>query len=858
MDDRLAPAAVTIAATPRPMRTISRYTISDKLGSGGMGDVYLAEDPSLGRKVALKILPQQFTQDASRLQRFQSEARTVSALNHPNILTIFEIGEADGEHFIVTEFIDGETLRRRLARGPLSVSEVIDIGSGVLSALVEAHAAGVIHRDIKPENVMIRRDGLIKVLDFGLAKRTEPSAAQSEAESRTAIRSTAPGTVLGTVSYMSPEQARGLAVDVRTDLFSLGAMLYEMLTGRVPFEGETSTDILSAILQRKPLPMSRYTPDVMHEMQWIVEKALHKDRDERYQTAREMLADLRRVPRGDHAQPPGADQKTQEVRSATSSPGTIPSSVSVSSAEYLISGIREHRKIFGGSIIALLLAAATLIYFTTKASATIDSVAVLPFENQSGDPNADYVADGVTENLINSLSGIKDLRVVPRSSVFRYKESELSIEQIAKELSARAVLTGRLRKQGNSYTVQVELVDAATLSQLWGERFDAPGGDLMLLEQGLARNAAAKLRPTMTAAEHERVEAIHTSDPVAHDLYLRGRYHWHQRKIEGLRMALGFFQKAIDRDPEFAMAWSGLADVYVVLPNYDEKLVTRDAYPKAREAAARALALDPGLVEPHATLAGVLFEYEFNVPAAEREFQRAIELNPHYATARHWYAEMLSGIGRSEEALIQAEAARAADPLSVVAANSVAFVHTEARNPDEALRAVEKVAELDPEFPTIPLIRSLAYVQKGMLEEGAASGELFSKAINDEALLVWPLVLRGRKSEALQLIAKFEKLASEGQYSPYILAGCYALVGDADSSIRWLEKAYEARAAQFGYVAVNSFFDPVRSDPRFGDFLRRVGLPGDLPYQSEWGRQADIARKAELARQGVSATRNTM
>ncbi|HUF17173.1 MAG TPA: protein kinase, partial [Thermoanaerobaculia bacterium] len=795
------------------MKRISRYTISQKLGSGGMGDVYLAEDTSLGRRVAVKILPSQFTPDASRLSRCQSEARIVSTLNHPNILTIFEIGQEDDQHFIVTEFIDGETLRDRLGRSTLSLSEVVDISSGVLAALAEAHAAGVVHRDIKPENVMIRRDGLIKVLDFGLAKRTDAApGGSSGSDAATAIRATAPGTVLGTVSYMSPEQARGLEVDGRTDLFSLGAMLYEMLTGRVPFEGQTSTDVLAAILQRTPAPMSRFTTDLPQEMNWVVEKALHKDRDERYQTAREMLSDLRRVQRASDSHP-GSESETEEVSRVTSARTVTSPSGSVSSAEYLVSGIRKHRRIFGGSVLATLLAAAGLIWFTTRASASIDSVAVLPFANESGDPSVDYIADGVTENLINSLSGITDLRVVPRSSVFRYKGSKLSVEEIAKELGTRAVLTGRLRKQGSTFTVQAELVDAATLSQLWGERFEAPGGDLMSLEQDLARNAASKLRPSMSAETQQRVENLHTKDPVAHDLYLRGRYLWNQRRIEGLRMAIDFFQKAIDRDPNFALAWAGLADVYTVLPNWDDNVRSSDAYPKARAAAQRALALDPALVEPRAALAGVLFEYDHDIPAAEREFRRAIEMNPRYAPARHWFAEMLSATGRHEEAIAQAEAGRVADPLSLIAASTVALTYVEARRPDEALRAAERLAELDPDFPTIQIVRAFAFVQKGMIEESAAISEAAARASGDESQMVWPLVARGRRAEARQIVSRLEKRATEGSYSPYWMAASYATLGDADNTIRWLEQAYADRASRLPYAGVDMSFDPVRSDP---------------------------------------------
>jgi serine/threonine-protein kinase len=821
------------------MKRVSHYSILERIGSGGMGDVFLAEDLNLGRKVALKVLPEQFTRDAARLARFQNEARAVSALNHPNILTIHEIGESDGQYFIVTEYIAGETLRERLGRGALSVSEALTVAEGLLAALGEAHAAGVVHRDIKPENIMIRRDGLVKVLDFGLAKR---GPAASSEESKTAIRATAPGTVMGTVTYMSPEQARGLDVDARTDLFSVGGVLYEMLTGHVPFDGQTSTDILAAILHRQPAPIARYGADVPRELQWLVEKALNKERDERYQTAREMLADLRRIRRDmgmtSDAAHPQPDVPASALRSdpTASQPSDGASARTISSAEYIVSGISRHRRAFGSLAAVVVVAIALAMYFTTRADAAIDSVAVLPFANSSGDPDVEYMADGLTENVINSLSEIRELRVVPRSSVFRYKGSPLPIEQIAKELGARAILTGRLQKEGEAFSLQAELVDTGRSSQLWGQRFQLRRGDSMAVEQQLAQNIAQRLRPQLTDSEQQRVASARTTDPAAHDLYLKGRFHWNKRTAADLRKSMDFFQRAIDRDPSFALAWAGLAEALIVLPNYDFTVQANDSYPKARRAAQRALENDPALAEARATLAGVLMEYDWNFPEAEKQMKRAIELKPNYAPAHYWYADFLSSVGRSDDAMAQARAAVEADPLSLIANQMVAVVHIDAKRPDEGLAALDKVAEIDPDWPVTHLLRGYALLQKDRTAEAAAEVETFSRKGEDEGFLAIARALQGRRAESEEILARVAARAESGEYSSFYLAGAYAMLGRKDDAFRWLERAYETRNHRMAYLSREWLFDPVRNDPRFEAMLRRVGVP-DVGYATQWGRR---------------------
>jgi serine/threonine protein kinase/tetratricopeptide (TPR) repeat protein len=807
------------------VKKISHYSTIEKLGSGGMGEVFLARDETLDRKVAIKVLPEQFVLDDARLQRFQKEARVVSALNHPNILTIFEVGEDAGQHFIVTEYIEGETLRQRLERGSVTQLEVVDIGIGVISALAEAHHAGIIHRDIKPENVMIRRDGLIKVLDFGLARRNTGGGAG--ADSSTAIRETAPGTVMGTISYMSPEQARGLSVDGRSDLFSVGAVLYEALTGHIPFEGSTSTDILAAILHRPPPPIERYSAEVPRELQWIVEKALHKDVEERYQTAKEMLADLRRVRRELEAAP----QSPLPPPSPPERPATI------SSAEYIVSGIRNHKKSVAGSLVFVALVIGAAFFMTRSSARTIDSVAVLPFSNATGDASAEYLADGVTENLINSLSEISGLRVVPRSSVFRYKNSDLPIEEIAEKLRVRAVVSGRVQKQGSTVAVQAELVDAASHAQLWGKRFEAPSGEMISIQRQLAQQTASKLRPRLSDQEQQRVQKSYSTDPEALDLYMRGRFLWSKRTTTDIRAALETFEKAIDRDPDFALAWAGIADVHIVLPTYDPAVAARDSYPKAREAARRALQLDPEMAEAHAALAGVLFEHEWNMAGAESEFRRAIELKPGYAPARYWFSDFLGATGRMEEALVQADAAREADPLSMNAVSQRAFALVFMNRPEEALREADKAAQLDPNAGRLMWIRGWAYLQQVKLAESAQHWEALSKATGDPRGEAMALVLRGKRAEAAALAERFAKMASESQFNPYYVAVMYSVLGEEDQAMHWLDRSYQARSVDLAYIAIDPMVDPLREDPRFHALLRRIGVPSGRTTKPEWVRQ---------------------
>ncbi|MBW3563780.1 MAG: protein kinase [Acidobacteria bacterium] len=813
------------------MRKISHYRILDKLGAGGMGEVYLAEDLSLGRKVAIKVLPEQFTQDRSRLERFEREARAVSALNHPNVLTIFEIGEYEGEHFLAVEYIDGETLRERIRRGPMTVGEVIEVASGIAAALAEAHTAGVIHRDIKPENVMIRRDGLVKVLDFGLAKRAE----SVDPGAPTVVRATAPGTIMGTVTYMSPEQARGLEVDARTDLFSLGAVLYEMLTGRTPFAGKTNTDVLAAIIGSEPLPISRFAGDAPREVHWITQKALHKERDERYQSAKEMLADLRRVKRDVESGVPAAGDPAAASTIASddrvSGSPTDPATT-VSSAEYVMSGIRKHRTAFAIVIVAVVSAILIAGLFSLR-STPIDSVAVLPFEYAEGDPDSEYLADGLTESLINSLSEIDGLRVVPRSLVFAYKGSPQSIEEIASDLGARAVVTGRILKNGERVDVQVDLVDVESSAQLWGDRFAGNESDVMEVHRRITQAISGRIRPAMDESERSRVEKAYAGDPEAYDLYLRGLYLWNQRTPDDIMRSIDLYREALDRDPTFAEAWAALSNAYTILPTY-RLMSPNEAFPKSKEAARRALELDPDLAPPYAALAAALFEHDYNPAEAERHYRRAIELDPDYPAARYWYSEFLVAMGRPREALDQALAARKADPLSIAAAQTVVGAYIALGDFEKAWDAIRVSEQIDPDFPNLYLMRGIVLFNQGREEEAADQMEEFAAATGDLPAAVWAHQLRGERAEALRLARELEQRALAGDSPAYGVAMSFAALGMYEDAMNWLERAYANRETwHLMFIGRDTLFAPMYDDPRFQELIRKLRLPPPTIWSTE-------------------------
>jgi serine/threonine-protein kinase len=828
---------------------LGRYEIRSKIGAGGMGEVYLAQDTQLRRSVALKILPAEFTQSEERLRRFEQEAYAASALNHPNIITIHEIGKTDSVHYIVTEFIDGESLRQLMQSGPVSVGKVLDVAVQITSALATAHAASIIHRDIKPENVMLRRDGVIKVLDFGLAKLTQnETAVDSEALTR-AMAKTDAGVVMGTASYMSPEQARGTDTDARTDIFSLGVVLYEMLAGRAPFSGETPADIISVLLQKEPQPLSTLAHDVPAELQHIVSKALRKDRDERYQTVKSLLVDLKtlqqeldfaaKLERGtapdskdaaarNSAQTANAAMGNAQTQTATARP--------TSSAQYVVSHIRQHRRGFAAGLAGLLLVAIGFIYWLynhrVSKPAQIESVAVLPFVNASGNADVEYLSDGITESLIDGLSQLPHLLVKARSSVFRYKGREVEPQQVASELSVQAILNGRVALRGEDLTLYLSLVDGRTGNQIWGEQYNRKMADLVSLQSEIARDVSRELRARLSGVDEQKLTKNYPQNAEAYRAYLKGLYYWNKGPAPGYEKSRDLFQQAIDLDPSYALAYSGLA-LYYSFAAANGLLPPGENWPKAEAAVNKALALDETLAESYNPLAAVKLYYHRDWPAAERYFRRGIELDPNFAEIHNHYALCLYLFGRNEEALTEIQRAVELEPLSLRFSLSQARILFFIRQYDRAIDQFRKTLELEPNFALAHEWLGDGYEQKGMHKEAIAE---WGKALTlsgegEQASLLERTYAASGFETAVRALAqkKLERLnekTGRGEYVPaaeYVMA--YLRLGDKEKVFGWLAKAVEERnrfALEFKF---NPIFDSLRSDPRFAELLRRVGLP---------------------------------
>jgi len=813
------------------------YEVISPLGAGGMGEVYLAEDLRLNRKVALKLLPAQFTQDEDRLRRFVREAKAASALNHPNIITIYEIGQLDGSHFIATEFIEGHTLREPITGERMRLGEVLEVAVQVASALAAAHKAGIIHRDIKPENIMVRPDGLVKVLDFGLAKLTERRAPTVDADTPTIIKvQTDPGTVMGTVSYMSPEQTRGLEVDARSDLFSLGVVLYELVTGRVPFAGLTTTDVIVAIVDKEPAPLSHHSSEVTAEFQQIVDQALRKERGERYQTAKELLADLKnlkqdlefeakweqalstRVNGGMAVTTSGGRAAVETDSQRAAGTHAVEIARTTSSAEYLISGIKQHKRSVASMLAVLVLAFAAILYFSLGHGA-IDSIAVLPFINASANPTAEELSDSITDNIFNNLSQLPNLRLKSRSAVSRYRGREADPEAVGRELKVHSVLTGMVSQRGEDLSINLELVDVLHSNVLWSEQYKLKVADISAVQEEIAREISEKLRLRLSGAEKKRLEA--------YQLYLKGRHYWSKRTKEELQQAIKYFQQATETDAKFAPAYAGLADCYNMLVIYGT-LPPKMAFPVAKAAAEKALALDETLAEAHTSLAYAKWKYDWDWKGAERDFKRALDLNPGYAPAHQFYASYLATVGRPEEAVEEAKRTQKLDPLSLISNADLAWNYYLAHKYDQAIEQSRSTLELDPNFFPAHRYLGLAYEQKAMYAEAIAelnkAATLSNGSAQMKATLAHAYAMAGKAGEARKILNELEETAKQRYVSPYDIATIYAALGEQNRAFDWLEKAYEERSGWLAYLKINPILDNLHSDPRFADLLRRIGL----------------------------------
>jgi len=839
-------------ATSLVGRRFSHYQIKSLLGVGGMGEVYLAEDTSLGRKVALKLLPAYFTRDGERLRRFEQEAHTASALNHPNILTIYEIGQVDGHHYTATEFIDGETLREHLASRRIKLDELLDVAAQVASALAAAHAAGIVHRDIKPENVMLRSDGFVKVLDFGLAKLAPRHASMSEPEAPTkSMVKTNPGMMMGTVQYMSPEQARGEDVDARTDIWSLGVVVYEMVTGRAPFAGETPSHVVVSILESQP-PRLAHDSEVPAELEQIVGKALGKNRDERYQTASDLALDLKSLKQELEVEArlklsPKPDAGTSEtltksvgqravetVHQSGARTVDVAKARPTSSAEYLVGEIKRHKR---G---AALAAAAMILVFTTLAYSlylnrggehlatsgeAIDSLAVLPFVNESADPNTEYLSDGISDSVINSLSRLPKLRVISLNAVLRYKGKQTDAQNVGRDLNVRAVLMGRFVQRGDGLAVSTELVDVRDNSRLWGEQYNRNVSDILAVQEEIARKLSERLRLRLTGEEKKQLEKQYTQNSEAYLLYSLGRYHSEKFTKEGLEKGIEYFEQAIKVDPKYALAYARLSRVHFDLQSQGFE-IPKEASRRLVRAALKAVELDDTLSEAHVALADVK-AFHLDWAGAEKECKRALELDPNSIAANRRYATNLAYEGRADEALVYA---KRVDELNHTKLESgrLGFVYFLVRQYDAAIESYLKAIEKSPENAHPHFLLGEAYLAKGMYKQGIA--ELQKAVALDSAperwdrypVLAYAYAVSGKRDEALKILAEQKRLAKQRYIATYNFAIIYTGLGDKDRAFEHLNKSFD-EGNPLIQVPSRPLFDSLRSDPRYTELLRRIG-----------------------------------
>jgi serine/threonine protein kinase/tetratricopeptide (TPR) repeat protein len=820
-----------------PHSHLSRYRIISKLGAGGMGEVYLATDTTLNRRVALKILNADVDVESERMRRFVQEAKAASALNHPNIITIHEIGAAENRHFIATEYIEGETLHRRLRGEPMSLKSVLDAVIQIASALQAAHEANIIHRDIKPENVMLRPDGLIKVVDFGIAKVTEPlTPAEVDSEAATLLEPehTSPGTIIGTASYMSPEQARGLTVDARTDIFSLGVILYEMLTGRKPFAGETSMDSLVSLLQKEPAPIRDAMPDVPAEIERIVSKQLRKNCDERYQTVRDLLVDLKESRKELEFQ--DKLKLRAPARRATHSQSTAETPTAIarttSSTGSFVREVGKRKVMVAGLIAVLLLASVAIIYRLSRnrssismADTPIDSIAVLPFQNKNTDPETEYLSEGLSESLIYGLSQLPNLKVSPPSSVSRYTGKDIDPVAIGTNLGVNAVTTGRFAQHGDDLTISVELVDVRNNKLLWGGHYDRKLADLISTQREIASEITQNLRLKPSGAETRRAMRQYTRNSEGYQLYLKGHYYASRYTKEGFNKGIEYFEQAIAKDPNFALAYSGLSFCY--LNQTDWVFAPKDSVPKVRQAIENALRTDPSLAEAHTMRAMLLLQYDWDWPQAEQEFRKALELDPNYALGRSFLAWHLAAMGRFDEAIAEDKRALDLDPLSAAVNADLGWDLYLARRYDEAIEQLRKAVDLEPNYWVSLVLLGRCYEQTGKPKEAVAAFEKARQVENSIPEVIAALghgyAVAGRRAEALKTIRELQERSKKEFVPSYSIATIYTGLGMREQAIQYLIKSFDEGSYYMIHLKVEPILDPLRADPRFTDVMRRVG-----------------------------------
>ena len=779
--------------------TISHYKILEKLGEGGMGVVYKAQDTKLDRFVALKFLPHFLTSNETERARFLQEAKAASALNHPNVCVIYGIEEFDGQQFIEMEYVDGVTLRNKFSESPLKLNEAIGYAIQIGEALQEAHSKGIVHRDVKSENIMINSKNQVKVMDFGLAKL------------RGSVKLTKSSSTTGTLAYMAPEQIQGQPVDARADIFSFGVVLYEMLTGHTPFRGEHEAAMMYSIVNEEPQPIQKYRDDISSELLHILNRALEKDPGERYQTVHDMTIDLRRLKK----------ESTRVVR--TSVERDLSRSEKTGERTEVRSTNKKLWMTVGAGLLLVCILVFAILFWPKKKS--IDSIAVLPLANSASDPNLDYLCDGITESILNNLTRIPNLRVIPRSTMFRFKGQNADPQDVGAKLHVRAVLTGHVVQRGDELSIQLDLIDIDNESQLWGQQYRRNIKDVFALQDDITREISKNLQPGLSNETQKQITKRSTENTDAYQLYLQGRYYWNKRKGAAITKAIEYYQRAIDLDPAYALAYAGLADCYVIQEQYSDVRAV-DSYSKGVAAASKALSLDPSLGEAHTTLA---FSYArlFEWSKAEKEFKTAIELSPNYPTVYHWFSIMLFYVGRNDEAFAMIKRAYDLDPLSPVIIINMGVASLANRNYDEALKYCAKALELDTLFAPSHVWSAKALVKKGMLKEALVEAEKGAAlSPTSENLSQWGniLALSGKKNDAVKIIKELETRYGQGSGSAYRIALVYAGLGESDKVFEWLEKAYQDRSGWLGRLSNEQEWDALRDDPRFVDIMKRIGL----------------------------------
>lgn len=803
-------AASLLAGGALRDRQVAQFRVGELLGSGGMGEIYHATD-RMGRKVALKVLAARLVLDRKHVTRFLQEARAVLALNHPNVVTVYDIGEADGIYYIASELIEGETLRAAMSRGRFDLAHSLEMAIQIGAALVAAHDKGIVHRDIKPENVMLRGDGYVKVLDFGIAKLTEQFGEAGRADPpATTHLATVEGVIVGTTPYMSPEQARGGRVDTRTDIWSCGVLLYEMLTGQVPFAGGSTADIVARILEREPAPLESLVAGVPVELQRIVCRSLEKDPVKRYQTMAEMLTDLKSL-----KQELEFGEKVRRLNTtSTAAPGVV---------------TRVNRRAMWAvsAIVAALAIAIPFLPGRWFGSADIESVAVLPFVNASGDPDLEYLSDGMTESLINSLARLPDLSVKARSMVFRYKGQDADPQEVASALSVEAVVTGQLERRGDRLMLSLSMANGSDGDHLWGERYDSTMSDLVTLQNGVARDIAQRLQKRLSGVDEQRVTNAYTSSSEAYQLYLKGRYHIQKVALPEVQTGIEYLEQATAIDPDYALAYVGLADAYRTASAVDVE--PSQVVPKAKQAAEKAVQIDANLSSAHAQLGMLAVWYDWDPRAAERHFQHALTLDPNNAEAHLYYGHLRSNQGRHEEALREAELAIELERLNsrFNALTGQFLVH--AGRSDEAIARLQATIALDPNHVLARIFLSTAYIEKGLYAEAIAESQMAvdrtrRTMAHPLGILGYALARSGDTARARAVLAEMLAASQTRYVAPYGIALVYNALDERDKALEWLERGFVARDHKMNLLKVDPKWSNLHGDPRFEDLVKRIGF----------------------------------